>query len=352
MVTTKKTNPTGPHRKSPGPEKPANFHRRGRKFFFSALLLGLTVVLSACDRPVLTVQPLADDDKAARELYQATEGPEPALIFGLTPYSNDELAIRRAFFPLCRYLSEKFKRKIRLVVTHDYRQLIDLVGQGKIHFGNFSTQTLAQALSEMGDKLTYIATSITPSSSRQSPYYRGALFSLKAGPVKSLSQVGYYKLALTDRNSASGFQYPLARLLDAGALPDNFDQKGRLVLAGGHQAVLRAVLNGDVRSGAITEGILKEAFEKEPDLREKIRILGYTGPIPNDGIAAGPRFPPKLADALGKLLPRLNPQTRDSRGHLVLAADRGFPYTGWTRKSREFYGSVLTVRRQIRKFLK
>jgi phosphonate transport system substrate-binding protein len=132
--------------------------------------------------------------------------------------------------------------------------------------------------------------------------YHGLIIARNASDIQKLDDLKGKRFAWVDPTSTSGYLYPRALLTEKGIKPTDFGQE---VIAGGHDKVVIALMNGQVDGGAIYDDARDVVIKQFPDVKEKTRVIGQTEEIPNDGVAFNKNMPPetvkKVKDALIKL---------------------------------------------------
>jgi phosphonate transport system substrate-binding protein len=132
--------------------------------------------------------------------------------------------------------------------------------------------------------------------------YHGLIIARTAADIQKLDDVKGKRFAWVDPTSTSGYLYPRALLADKGIKPSDLGQE---VVAGGHDKVVIALMNGQVDAGAVYDDARDVVIKQFPDVKEKTRVIGQTEEIPNDGVAFNKNMPPetvkKVKDALIKL---------------------------------------------------
>ena len=80
----------------------------------------------------------------------------------------------------------------------------------------------------------------------------------------------------------------------------------QIIDAGGHDAVVISVYNGDCDAGSTFEDARSNVEEEFPDVNEKVVVVEVTAPIPNDNISFRPDFPADLRQQIVDALMKLN----------------------------------------------
>jgi phosphonate transport system substrate-binding protein len=143
--------------------------------------------------------------------------------------------------------------------------------------------------------------------------FTSRIFVRKDGGVRQLEELRGKTIAFVDPTSSSGYIYPMALLIQRG-LVKNRDPKSffrDVVFAGGHDAAMRALVNGHVDAIASFD-LAREQYLKDPAERERIVFIAETPPIPEAGIAARDGLdPPTLARVRAALLSIRGPAHAD-----------------------------------------
>jgi phosphonate transport system substrate-binding protein len=117
--------------------------------------------------------------------------------------------------------------------------------------------------------------------------FTSRIYVRKDSGITSLEALRGKTIAFVDPASSSGYIYPMVLLTQRG-LVKNRDPKTffrEVVFSGGHDASVRALLNGHVDAIASFD-MVREQYVKDPAERERIVWIAETPPIPEAGIAA------------------------------------------------------------------
>ncbi len=120
------------------------------------------------------------------------------------------------------------------------------------------------------------------------PFYKSQILYRADLNVKSLQDLRGKRFAFVDPASASGYLFPAALLKKHGIDPDRFFSQ--VVFAGGHDKVVLAIYTGSVDAGAtFGDEVFSDARTRVEaqyrDVKDKVKVLMYTDPIPNDTVA-------------------------------------------------------------------
>lgn len=143
--------------------------------------------------------------------------------------------------------------------------------------------------------------------------FTSRIFVRKDSGMRQLEELRGKTIAFVDPTSSSGYIYPMALLIQRG-LVKNRDPKSffrDVVFAGGHDAAMRALVNGHVDAIASFD-LAREQYLKDPAERARIVFIAETPPIPEAGIAARDGLdPPTLARVRAALLSIRGPAHAD-----------------------------------------
>ena len=215
---------------------------------------------------------------------------DPAkLRVALLPDENAATLIQNAQ-PLKVYLERGLKKDIELVVTTDYSSMIEAMRFGRIeiaYFGPFS-YVLAKSRAQ---EIEPFAVGIE----RGSPTYNSVVVAHIGGPVATLADIRGRDFAFGDQASTSSHLIPRALLLKNGL---DAGKDYRPVYLGAHDAVARAVQNGQVPAGALSKAIFETLLERKTIDGDKIKDIATSAPIPNYPLVMQGNLAPQLKAAI------------------------------------------------------
>lgn len=229
----------------------------------------------------------------------AQAAPKRVLTFGIQPQWTRE-QMERMFQPLMRYLTEKTGYEFRLRVTEDYGALLDEMNSGMVDLGKFAPYGYVMAKRSQGVRI--FATELTAGR----PYYRGYVIARRDSGIKTFDDLKGRTFSYTDPNSASGFIYPRALLVEKGVDPNTFFKE--TFFAGSHDVCIRGVYSKKVDAGATWD----VAFEDEAESallgvkKDELVIVHKTERIPNDAYAARADLDPAIVQAVQRALLELS----------------------------------------------
>ena len=250
------------------------------------------------------LQSIAQQEKSIADVYKFTKEMTAAvdqiqevaalfktgneLIFGFNPFTTPQ-NIKENYAPILEAIAQKVGRQAKVIIVSDYDSLGRSLVNGTIDIGWFSPFAYVSAKSK-GDITPMVTTVVNQNSS-----YHGYIITRKDRGFKSVDHLKGKRFAFVDKQSASGYVYPRAMLLEQGKQPETFFSEN--IFLGSHDRVIEAVLDGTVDAGA-TYSEAVEAARGRGLTVQNLEIVAKTESIPKDAIAARPGFDEVL---LGKI---------------------------------------------------
>jgi phosphonate transport system substrate-binding protein len=218
------------------------------------------------------------------------QGRNPSrLRVALLPDENAATIIQNAQ-PLKEHLEKTLKKEIELIVTTDYSSMIEAARFGRIEIAYFGPLSYVLAKSRAPD-IEPFAVGIE----RGSPTYNGVLIATAGGPVKAVEDIRGKTFGFGDQASTSSHLIPRAFLAKRGLIAGKDYQATHL---GTHDAVARAVQNGQIPAGGLSKAILDNLTGRGTVDKTKIVEIGLSDPIPNYPMVMQGNLAPALKDAI------------------------------------------------------
>jgi len=221
----------------------------------------------------------------------AYAGNPSKLRVALLPDENAATLIQNAQ-PLKAYLEQTLKKDIELVLTTDYSSMIEAMRFGRIEIAYFGPFSYVLAKSR-APEIEPFAVGIE----RGSPTYNSIIIGQAGGPVASIADIKGKNFGYGDQASTSSHLIPRAFLLKNG-LEGGKDY--RVVHLGTHDAVARAVQNGQVHAGALSKAIYESLLARKSIDADKLKTVAVTPPIPNYPMVMQGSLNAGLKDAIRK----------------------------------------------------
>lgn len=109
-------------------------------------------------------------------------------------------------------------------------------------------------------------------------------------------------VSFVEETSASGYIFPALQLVQAGNVDPLSDDDITRVFAGGHDASVLAVLNGDAEVGVSFDDARTIVYGDNPDVATDLVVFAYSPEIPNDGWAVRGDLPAEVKAAITQAL--------------------------------------------------
>ena len=194
------------------------------------------------------------------------------------------------------YLEKALNKKIQLVVTTDYSSMIEAARFGRIDLAYFgpASYTIAK------DKMAGGEIDLEPFAARLkrgSTTYQSIIIAGVDVDVKKIAEIKGkgFQVAFGDQASTSSHFAPKYTMMKFGVMPGK-DYKENFV--GAHDAVARNVEIGNAHIGGLSKPIFEKLVARKTINPQKIKILGYSDPLPQYPWAMRSAFTPGLKIAI------------------------------------------------------
>lgn len=249
-------------------------------------------------------------------------------IFAMYP-SNNPAKIVQALTPLMEYLSQQSGDTFKLVVTKDYDELTQRIEEKSVDFAWVNSKNFV-LLKEKHPNLRYLVTYLENSKSGEiTPYYKSFIVALKDTHITTLEEAKGKHFAFTDKESTSGYAYPMMIFEDHRINPYTFFQK--VFFLKKHDNVIEALMNRSIEVGAMSDGTYYTARAKYGDT---LNILASSAPIPLDAIVASENVSIAESERIANLLEKI---PKDAPSNKALEEHLGWSSAGFMKKDAHFY---------------
>jgi basic membrane protein A len=171
-------------------------------------------------------------------------------------------------------------------VATSYAAVIEGMGAEKIDIGWLAPLSYVLA------KDKYDAEVLLITLRYDSPTYKGQINVRADSGINTIADLKGKKFAFTDPVSTSGYLYPFA-LFKANGIDPTKDF-AEAVFTGGHTGAVLAVYNGQVDASASYDDARGTLAATYPDIMDKVKVLTYTDPIPNDTVSVRAGLPEEV----------------------------------------------------------
>ncbi|MBN2118046.1 MAG: phosphate/phosphite/phosphonate ABC transporter substrate-binding protein [Anaerolineales bacterium] len=184
-------------------------------------------------------------------------------------------------------LHEKTGLYFKTFVATDYTAAIEAECSDppKAHMGSLATFALITAADRGCAEPALVA------SRRGSTSYTGQIIASADSGITTLADIKGKTFCATEPSSTSGWIIPSVMLRAAGL---DLETDITVTYAGGHDAAVLGVYNGDCDAGASFVDARTLIEGDYPDVMEKVNVVEVSIPIPNDGVQFANSFDPEM----------------------------------------------------------
>lgn len=197
------------------------------------------------------------------------------------------------------YLEQNTPYKFKVSIPPNFIAVVEAFGTSRADVAGLNTFGYILAYEKYGvqARLTTVRNG--------SATYRGQFIARSNGKIKKIEDLAGKKVAFVDPASTSGFVLPMKYLKDHHINPKE------TVFAMRHDNVVSMVYQGQVDAGATFyvapfEGKIQDARmlvkAQYPDVEEKIKIIEFTEPIPNDPVVFRKDMPEEMKQKISEAL--------------------------------------------------
>lgn len=226
--------------------------------------------------------------------HESEGGPEE-LVVGFLPLENPQMLAPQAD-AFADYLSEKLDLPVRAFVPTEYAPLVEALRGDRAHVAFMGSLATVMAHQLAG------ARPILGEIQRGEPFYHSQFYVRANSDIDSLEDLAGRSAAFTSPTGGSGFVFPIGLLVNEGLLESRQDPAtffDDVVFAGGDELVLRAVLRGDVDTGATSD--YAPGLFLTPEERAQLRVIGRVQ-VPPHSVVVADELPADLVDRIRQAL--------------------------------------------------
>ncbi|GAA5039631.1 phosphate/phosphite/phosphonate ABC transporter substrate-binding protein [Actinopolymorpha pittospori] len=236
--------------------------------------------------------------------------------------SEENTDIDQSYAKIAEVIEQETGKKVAFQQATSYAAVIEAQRAGKVQiaaYGPFS-YVVAKDSGAGAELLGYSA----ESSQDPGGYYSVASVP-KGSKITDLSGFKGKKVCFVDPTSTSGYLFP-----SAGLLKEHIDPKKGVtpIFAGGHDASVLAVADGQCDGGFSTESMAKEELIKSGQLKQgDIKVIWKSELIPPSPVAVSTKLSPELRKQLKNIfLTKLNVDALKKSGECDTSKDNcGLP---------------------------
>ena len=222
-----------------------------------------------------------------------------------------------SYQPLLDYLSQELGRPVELVQRRTYAEVNELVRRNEVDMAFVCTRAYVEGKREFGMQL--LAVPLV----HGEKIYHSLIIVRSDLPVQSFEDLRGAVFAFTDPLSNSGYLYPNVLLTRMGETPQSFFS--RTFFTYSHDNAIHAVAEGVADAAAVDSLVLQYALEREPALKDKIRVILKSEPFGMPPVVTGPDIRPQTKAELQRILFTMHENPRGRKALEVLDVDKFVP---------------------------
>jgi len=223
------------------------------------------------------------------------------LRLGVVPL-EDPSVMKERFASMGEYLGRKLGVKVEILPGSDMGAVVNDLGQGRTDVCYLSPTTYIEARHKFGVEV------LVKALSNGKPFTHSMIVTREGSGINSLSDLSGKTFAFGDEKSTTSHLMPRVMLMEAGIkLQDlkGYDYLGR------HDAVLKAVLAGEMDAGGIIEGVAKGV--------SGIKVIKVSEPVPSFNFSASRNLDKATREKITAALLELRPSNPE-QARVVKAA--------------------------------
>jgi phosphate/phosphite/phosphonate ABC transporter binding protein len=259
--------------------------------------------------------------KMEMDRFKFSQESGSVLRLGVLPLESPSIMFKN-FTPLADYLSKRLGRTVELKVAVDFETALKDIGQNVTQLCAMGPSTYVEAQRKYGVKV------MAKGLRNGKPYHRSVIVTRSDSAIKAITDIKGKSFAFGDVHSSSGYIVPRLILRDAGIELGDLHSHSNF---GQHDAVARAVLNGDFDAGAVIESTANRYKDRG------LRFVHLSDEIPEMNICYNSSVAEKEASAIRTALVSLNDTSAE--GAMILkSVDKD--YTGFVEADDSDYNSL------------
>lgn len=265
------------------------------------LSLSLALVAAACgddddDTADGDPPPDSEDIAASGDGDQDRSDWPDTLVFGAVP-SEEATALEESYEPIIEVLEQELGLEIELFQATDYAGIIEAQIAGNVDLAQYGPFSYVIATSQGADIEPVGAMVDGPG---EEPGYQSYAIAPTDSGIESLEDFAGKRVCFVDPGSTSGFLYPSAGLLDAGVDPESDVEP---VFAGGHDASVIAVNDGDCDAGFAFDTMVTETAVNELGVEEgALEVIWESEIIAGSPLAVSRGLPESLVEEVRRVI--------------------------------------------------
>ena len=248
---------------------------------------------------------------------------ENPIVWVLVP-SQDTEAVLSGADDIAAAIEDETGLIVTPQVTTDFTAAVEAMCSEEAHIGALNTFNYVVA-KERGCAEVALA-----SERFGTTFYQGQVITRAGSGIESVADLAGKTFCRPDPTSTSGWIIPSITMQAEGLDPEA--DLAEIIDAGGHDAVVIAVYNGDCEAGATFVDARTNVEEDFPDVMDQIVVIAESVPIPNDTISFHPSVSEDVRDQIVEVFLGL---TETEEGLEIL--NTVYSWSGMQLTDDEFY---------------
>jgi phosphate/phosphite/phosphonate ABC transporter binding protein len=211
------------------------------------------------------------------------------IVWVLVP-SQDTQVVLTGAEEIAAVFEEETGLIVEPLITTDFTGAVEAMCGGEAHMGALNTFNYvlahARGCADVGLASVRFGSS----------FYQGQLVTRSDSGITSVADFAGKTFCRPDPTSTSGWVIPSITMQAEGIDPEN--DLAEIIDAGGHDAVIISIYNGDCEVGSTFVDARTNVEEDFPDVMDVVTVIGESAPIPNDTISFLPDLDPEVRAAL------------------------------------------------------
>jgi phosphonate transport system substrate-binding protein len=222
------------------------------------------------------------------------EGWPDVVRIGVLP-EEDVAVMEERYQPLRAHFEEVLGVDVELFFGTDFTAMVEAMRFGNIEVSKFGPFSYILAADRANAEAI-----VQGARYRAQPTYQSYIITRDDSGIEEPKDLEGRSFAWVDPASTSGYLFPRAHLIrELGVDNEAVDAfLGTAIYAGGHDAAVRAVINGDVDAAAVSDSQVQRMQAAEVDGIDRVRVVTETLPIPRSPEAVRGDLPESLKLAI------------------------------------------------------
>lgn len=236
---------------------------------------------------------LASDLSRHSEVWDRSEWPD-VISIGVLP-EEDVAVMEDRYHPLREHFEAILGVEVELYFGTDFTAMIEAMRFKHIEASKFGPFAYILAAERAGAEAI-----VQGAQNRFVPSYKSYIITHQNTGIETVADLEGKTYAWVDPASTSGYLFPRAHLVqETGISTDELDNYfDQVIYSGGHDASVRAVLNGDVDAASVSDSQVQRMEAAGVEGMENIVVVTETRPIPRSPEAVRSDLPQSLKTAI------------------------------------------------------